>query len=240
MWKSLFALLGWAWSQTFALAVDLTAMEKKWLQGTLPVLRYAQQQQMPLDIIVQPQPTPGASPLAMALINGRCKLVLSMRDNPRAQASLASLPPDLVNPALELMAAHELGHCRRNLAGAWQKVPAGFLAAEAQAENLAENKARLNEPPFPLVSDDAQQRAERREEGYGDLVGLAWTAQQHPTLYPELHAWLLAWRLAESAPGSSHDTLQWLQLAAQRQAFAPGRLFEVASVLWILGLTQSP
>ena len=36
--------------------------------------------------------------------------------------------------------------------------------------------------------------AARREEGYGDLVGLAWTAERHPQHYDRLHAWLVAER----------------------------------------------
>ena len=36
--------------------------------------RYKQQ----LDIMVQPQPAPGETPLGMAFVAGRCKLVLSM------------------------------------------------------------------------------------------------------------------------------------------------------------------
>lgn len=240
MWKSLLALAGLVLSHTLALALDLTATEKQWLQASLPVLRYAHQQQMPLDVIVQPQPTPGVSPLAMAFIDGRCKLVLSMRDNPQVATALATVPTDLVNPVIELMAAHELGHCRRSLAGGWQKMPAGFLAAEAHAETLAENKALQYEPPFPLTVEDAEQRAERREEGYGDLVGLAWTARQHPALYERVYAWLVASRTADATPGGSHDTLLWLKLAPQRKDFAPASLFEAASLLWVLGLTQSP
>jgi len=38
---------------------------------------------LPLDIVVQPQPTPGKAPLALAFVDGRCKLVLSMRENPK-------------------------------------------------------------------------------------------------------------------------------------------------------------
>jgi hypothetical protein len=162
-----------------------------------------------------------------------------MRDNPQVDKALATVPADLVSPVIELMAAHELGHCRRSLAGAWQKMPTGFLAAEAHAETLAENKALLNEPPFPLPIEDAEQRAERREEGYGDLVGLAWTARQHPALYERVYTWLVASRSDDSTPGSSHDTLHWLKLAARRDSFAPTSLFEAASVLWVLGLTQS-
>ncbi len=240
MWKSLLALASLVVSHTLVQAIELTSTEKQWLQAALPVLRFAQQQQIPLDVVVQAQPTPGASPMGMAIVQGRCKLVLSLRDNPQVEAALAKVPADLVQPVIELIVAHELGHCRRSLAGVWMKVPAGFLAAEAHAENLAEKKALQNEPPFPLVTEDAEQRSERREEGYGDLVGLAWIAQHHPTVYARVYAWLVASRSAVSAPGSSHDTLVWLKLAARREALAHGSLFEAASVLWMLGLTQNP
>ena len=57
--------------------------------------------------------------------------------------------------------------------------------------------------------------ASRREEGYGDLVGLAWTAERHPQHYARLHAWLLAERSRDLVPGSPHDTLAWVRLAAR-------------------------
>ena len=48
-----------------ARAVDLTPIERTWLEAALPVLSFARQQALPLDIIVQPQPTPGQTPLGM-------------------------------------------------------------------------------------------------------------------------------------------------------------------------------
>ena len=239
MWKSLLALTSLVAAHTLVQALEPTAAEKQWLQASLPVLRFAHQQQMPLDVIVMLQPKPGASPVAMGMINKRCKLVFSIRDNPHAAQALAHLPDDLVNPVIELMAAHELGHCRRGLAGSWQKMPRDILAAEAHAETLAENNALQQQPPFMPPSVDAEQRAERREEGYGDLVGLAWTARQHPALYPRIHAWLLATREIDNTPGSSHDTMHWIKLAEQQEAFAPTSIFEAASVLWVSGLKQS-
>ena len=96
-------------------AADLTPTELRWLKGAWPVIAFAKDAGLPLDIIVQPQPTPGAAPLALAYVDGRCKLVLSMRGNSEATASLERIEPDLRDAALELMAAHELGHCRRYL-----------------------------------------------------------------------------------------------------------------------------
>src|SRR4051812_5799124 len=107
-------------------AADLSPTETRWLKGAWPVIAFAKEAKLPLDIVVQPQPSPGAAPLALAFVDGRCKLVLSMRGNPEAEASLDRIDPDLLDAALELMAAHELGHCRRYLDGAWYSLPAGF------------------------------------------------------------------------------------------------------------------
>ncbi|HSV47611.1 MAG TPA: hypothetical protein VLJ58_17620, partial [Ramlibacter sp.] len=160
MWKYLAGLCaGWLACGP-GLAAELSPTELRWLQGAQPVLAFAKAQQLPLDIIVQPQPTPGAAPLALAFVDGRCKLVLSMRGNPEAQATLDRITPALLAPTLELMAAHELGHCRRYLDGAWYSLPAGFTPAEPAAL------------PATLRAAYADMQAARREEAFGDLVGL--------------------------------------------------------------------
>src|SRR5262245_35718350 len=99
-----------------ARAAALTPTETRWLKGAWPVIDYAKRAGMPLDIVVQPQDSDGVAPLSMAYVGERCKLVLSMRGNPEAQATLQRLEagdPALVDATLELMAAHELGHCHR-------------------------------------------------------------------------------------------------------------------------------
>jgi hypothetical protein len=221
---TLFALLA-ALSSPAARAADLTALETRWLQGIAPVVMHARELALPLDLVVQPQDTPGAPPLALAFVDGRCKLVLSMRGNPEARRQIDTLPPALRAAALELMAAHELGHCRRYLDGAWTHVPAGFVAAKV---------------PDGLAADLQQawldMRSTRREEGYGDLAGLAWTRERHPELYAQLHAWLVAERSAELIPGSHHDRLDWLALAADPAALQGASMFEAASRLWLRGL----
>jgi len=209
-----------------AQATDLTPLETRWLQGIWPVVLHARQVlALPLDLVVQPQDAPGAAPLALGFVDGRCKLVLSMRGNPEGQRQIEAIAPALLGPTLELMAAHELGHCRRYLDGAWTRVPAGFVAA------------RLPE----TLSPDLQQawlamRSTRREEGYGDLVGLAWTRERHPALYARLHAWLVAERSAALIPGSHHDTLDWLALAREPGSFEGAALFEAADRVWQRGL----
>ncbi len=207
-------------------AADLTATESRWLKGAWPVVTFAKAARIPLDVVVQPQPTPGASPMALAFVDGRCKLVLSMRGNPEAQATIERIPADLVDPALELMAAHELGHCRRYLDGAWFHLPAGFSAAVPE---------RLSPDLQAAVS---HMHAVRREEGYGDLVGLAWAEQRYPAQYRRLHAWLLTERARHLMPGSHHDTLVWLRLAAQGTASVDPSIFVRSTLLWTAGLTD--
>lgn len=207
-------------------AAELTPLETRWLQGAWPVIQHAQQVlRLPLDVVVQPQDAPGAAPMALAFVDGRCKLVLSMRGNPTGQRQLDAVAPALRDATLELMAAHELGHCRRYLDGAWYSVPAGFVAAGLPAQ----------------LSADLQQawqdmRSTRREEGYGDLVGLAWTRERHPALYAELHAWLVAERQAQRLPGSHHDTLDWLDLARDPGALGGLPMFDAATAVWQRGL----
>jgi hypothetical protein len=221
--------LGWVLAASAAggnaAAAELTPTEQRWLQGAWPVVQHARQQGLPLDIVVQPQASSGRAPLALGFVGGRCKLVLSMRGNPDAEATLSRIAPDLLDATLELMAAHELGHCRRWLDGAWSGLPAGFAAAEP--EGLSPDRLR--------AWQDMQ--AARREEGYGDLVGLAWTQQRHPALFARLHAWLLAERLHERTPGSPHDTVAWVRLAADGQKLAGATPFDGADALWQAGLT---
>ncbi|HWH84209.1 MAG TPA: hypothetical protein VNU71_18420 [Burkholderiaceae bacterium] len=195
-------------------AADLTPTEQRWLQGAWPLVTYAKSIGMPLDIVVQPQDSPQAAPLAMAFIDGRCKLVLSMRGNPQATDTLRDTEPELLDATLELMAAHELGHCHRYLEGAWFQKPAGFEAGADAPRGAA---------------------AARREEGYGDLVGLAWIRAHHPELYGRLHAWLLNERETDHTPGSAHDTVAWVRLARDPASLGAGSLFDAPRDLWARG-----
>lgn len=204
---------------------DLTAMETRWLEAGWPVLQHAQAQQLPLDVVVQPQATPGHAPLAMGFVDGRCKLVLSMRGNPAAGEALAAMPHELQALLIEAITAHEIGHCWRYVQGAWHALPAGFAEA-----------------PLPDAADDLQRdlramQRTRREEGFADLVGLAWTLRHHPDRYAEVHAWFVQYRGQPALPGSHHDTLAWLRLATERAAFEPSAtLFEQAMTPWRRGL----
>ena len=207
------------------LAGGLTETETRWLRGVWPVVSQARADRLPLDIVVQPQPAPDAVPLALGFVDGRCKLVLSLRGNPAAAHALAGLEPELIDPALELMAAHELAHCRRHLDGAWALPPAGFSPPAVPA-GLASG----------LRDGYAAMQATRREEAFADLVGLAWTQLRHPQRYVRLHAWLTGLRSAERLPGSHHDTLPWVMLARDGAALTGLSIFASAAALWRAGL----
>jgi hypothetical protein len=226
VWKTISGFVVAALTSSACFAADLSAIEMRWLQGVWPVVTHAKGAQIPLDIVVQPQPAPGAAPLALAFVDGRCKLVLSMRGNPEAQATLDRIEPALLDATLELMAAHELGHCQRYLDGAWYGVPAGFVASLPPALSADVRAAWVD------------MQAARREEGYGDLVGLAWTQQHHPQLYEPLHAWLLAQRATDLIPGSHHDTLVWVRLARNGVVPADASLLSAVATLWAAGLAS--
>ena len=224
VWKFILGFVAAAIAASACSASELTPSEQRWLRGIWPVIEFARQAQLPLDIVVQPQATPGHAPLALAFVDRRCKLVLSMRGNAQAQATLERIEPDLLDATLEMMAAHELGHCRRYLDGAWYGVPAGFIANEPQGLGPT------------LRAAYASMQAARREEGYGDLVGLAWTRQRHPQQYTRLHAWLVAERSTDLVQGSHHDTLAWVRLAEHGFALGHPSIFIGAAALWAEGL----
>jgi len=214
------------------LAADFSDTELRWLSGIWPVVSHARAAKLPLDIVVQPQPTPGLTPLGMAFVDGRCKLVLSMRGNAKAQATLDRIEPALLDVALELMAAHELGHCHRYLQDAFDMLPAGFTAAQPPAELDPDLHAAY-----------LAMKATRREEAYGDLVGLAWTKQQHPQRYAAVYAWLLAERSHEVIQGTDHDTRAWLRLnvdglrlGADGHPLDEASLFDAVDAAWLQGL----
>jgi len=223
MVKPLWFSLLWA-AAPWAGAAELTEMETRWVQAGWPVVQYARQQQLPLDIVVQPQPAPGHAPLAMGFVDGRCKLVYSMRGNAEAEAMLAGAAPDLAPLLIEVMTAHELGHCWRYVQGAWHAVPAGFVDATPQTDATLQRQIQ-------------DMRATRREEGFADLVGLAWAARAHPAQYAMVQGWLERVRADDTPAGSHHDTLAWVRRARDLAAFTPAATpFEQVHGLWRQGL----
>ena len=214
---------------TFPLhAAELTAQEKRWLHAAAPVLSYSQQLKLPVDIIVQPKAKAGDVPLAMGFANGRCKLVLSMRGNPDAENVLAGVPEADQDLLIEAMAAHELAHCWRYAEGAWHALPAGFVEVGEETAQDAE-----------LLAASKAMRETRREEGYADLVALAWIQRSHPQDYARVHGWLAKVRGNVAVPRSGHDTRVWVKLAENGEQFgAAATPFEAASTVWREGLLR--
>jgi hypothetical protein len=165
----------------------------------------------------------------MGFDNGRCKLVLSMRGNPLAESTLADIPASQLGPVVEAMTAHEVAHCWRNVQGIWHKLPAGFVESRESTTNSKE----INEQWQDM-------QATRREEGYADLVGLAWTQAHHPEQYAAVHAWFEQMRQHQPVEGGYHDTRIWIRLARNGSAFGTtGTPFERARSLWQKGLLSN-
>jgi hypothetical protein len=207
-------------------AAELTTLEKRWLDAAGPVLAYSQQLKLPLDITVQPQPRPGDVPLAMGFDKGRCKLVMSLRNNPDAETLLAGIPEAQQGALIEAMAAHEIAHCFRYAQGAWHALPAGFVeVGDEQASDTS------------LLAASKAMRETRREEGFADLAALAWTRHSNPDAYARVYRWLAGVRDRVAVPRSGHDTRAWVRLADDGAAF--GKLeapFDDVDGLWRKGL----
>lgn len=220
-----FSLLpAWALAQS-----ALTETETRWLRAGAGVVAYAKHSGLPVDIVVQPEARPEDVPLAMGFQNRRCKLVLTLRGNPDAEVILASIAPEQQALMIEAMMAHELGHCWRYSQGEWLKLPGGFVESDVKFTG------------DPALAETARSlRDTRREEGFSDLVALAWMRAQHPAQYGAVYAWMQQVRGKHSDGFGSHDTLDWLALAADREVFAEaGNPFESADNLWRRGLSRS-
>jgi hypothetical protein len=190
------------------------------------VLSFAREHGLPLDVVVQPQPAPGQTPMGMAFVDGRCKLVLSMRGNAEAQATLDRMPPDLLGPIVESIAAHELAHCWRHLQQDWGTLPSGLKEVTIGGGVTAEQ--------IKLLRDMWQTR---REEAYADMVGLAWTLKHHRGRFADVHAWYVQYRADQAIDTGPHDTRRWVRLAADAARFPPAAtVFEQAEPVWIAGL----
>ncbi len=209
-----------------AFAAELTSMETRWLTAGLSVINYAKQElRLPVDITVQPQAHANDVPVALGYHDGRCKLVLSLRGNAHAEDILASVPEARRALMIEAMFAHEIAHCWRYAQGAWHQTPSGFAQGGTQpAQTLQQT---------------------RREEGFADLVALAWTQQRHPQHYADVAAWMRQVRAPAAAATNAaaavdtHRTMAWLQLAPTGAAFNSRLpLFDQAGSLWRQGLAN--
>lgn len=207
-------------------AAQLTPQETRWLRAAAPVLDYARSIDLPVDVIVQPKADAGDVPLAMGFARGRCKLVLSMRGNSDAEKVLGGVAAHEQPLLIEAMAAHELAHCWRYARGEWNALPAGFV--ETGTETARDPR---------LLAASKAMRETRREEGFADLVALAWIQRTRPAEYARVHGWLSGVRGSVATPRSSHDTRTWVGLAADGGRFDSGASpFAAAGALWRQGL----
>jgi ADP-ribose pyrophosphatase YjhB (NUDIX family) len=210
-----------------AQAAELTALEGRWLEAAAPVLVYSHTLKLPIDIIVQPQAGATDVPLAMGYEGGRCKLVLSLRGNPQAEAVFSDVAQESQGELIEAMAAHEIAHCWRHAKGAWNALPAGFV--EIGEETASDGS---------LLAIARALRESRREEAYADLAALAWTRHNHPDAYARVHGWLAKVRAGQT-PRGGHDTRAWVALARDGSRFGNADTpFEDAAPLWREGLLQ--
>ncbi len=210
-------------SSSFASAAPLTDMETRWLTAGSAMLKYAKQDlKLPIDIIVQPTGKPTDVPLALGFQDGRCKLVLTMRNRTNVEDILSTVPAEQQPLMIEAMFAHEIGHCWRYAQGVWHELPAGF--EESAGEAAHDHTQELQET--------------RREEGFADLAALAWIQHRHPEQYAAVADWMRKVREPSSASaGVSHTTMAWLQLAPTGAVFdAELPLFEQAGSVWRQGL----
>jgi len=209
---------------------DLTQTEQRWLDGATPPLSWALKQGLPIDIVVLPQAQPGAAPIAMGYVDGRCKLVFAMRGNPAAESTLQSIPAPLLQATLEAMTAHEIGHCQRHRSGTFDSLPAGLSDKPDAIET--------RQPTAELQAMAREMRITRREEAFADLVGLAWTHARNVAQFPQVLAWFDAAR-SDETPRGFHDTRHWLALAHQPEAFAgDASPIDQAAALWQHGLVD--
>jgi hypothetical protein len=215
----------------FGASPELTATEQRWLAGATPVVAWALHQGMPLEVLVLPQAKAGDAPLALGYTDeGGCQLVFAMRGNPAAEQTLQAIPPALLQPVLEAMTAHEIGHCWRHRDGAFSRLPTGF--------NDSPDAIESRQPTAELAAIAREMRVTRREEAFADLVGLAWTRRHHADNWVDVLAWFDHARADETERGF-HDTRHWLKLAHEPQAFTSDEgPFQQAMVLWRRGLAD--
>ena len=223
MFKSLLIVTITLFPALATAGAKLTEMEMRWLKAAAPVLAYSQRIKLPIDIIVQPLARATDVPLAMGFVNGRCKLVLSMRGNPDAEKVLDAVPHAARGVLMEAIAAHEIAHCWRYAQGVWHALPTGFTESGKRDPALHGETAAL--------------RNTRREEGFADLVALAWTKRHHPERYAQVYAWLSGVRNDQPVDGGGHDTRAWVKLARDGSVFRQSATpFDDASEAWSQGL----
>ncbi|PWF49411.1 hypothetical protein [Massilia glaciei] len=188
------------------------AGEAQWIAAAGRVVAFGQAEGLPVVLHVERGPgLPGHTPIGLWTENGRCRLVVSARDNPSARRLTELVDPAYLELFLEGAAVHELGHCHRRLNG----YPA-------------------NEKLLPIAKSigfirDWFNRRVRTEEAFADMTEVAWLARYHPESFEAMIGQITRVRTRFLEP--KHDTLPWLAAAlADGPADAGGDLFALAAV----------
>ncbi len=186
------------------------ASEAQWIAAAQKGVEFGKAHGLAIELLVERgNGLSGHTPIGVWNENGRCTLVVSVRDNPTADRLSAMIAPELQQLFLDGAAIHEVAHCYRRLNGQY-----------------------TSRKPLPIVAWIAPVRAwfTRRilaEEVFADMAETAWLARYHPDRYDAMLAAIQKVRTAFREP--KHDTLPWLEIArAEGPRDAPGDLFLLA------------
>jgi hypothetical protein len=189
------------------------ASEAQWIAAAEQAVAFGKAQGLNIELKIEAGAgLSGHTPLGLWNEDGRCTLVVSVRDNPTAGRLSAMIAPELLELFLAGAAIHEVGHCYRRLNGMY-----------------------TSRKPHALIAWMAPVRAwfTRRiltEEVFADMTEVAWLARYHPDRFDAVLGEILKVRTRFREP--KHDTLPWLELArAAGPNDAPGDLFLLADKL---------
>ncbi|KAI1698399.1 hypothetical protein Ddc_19123 [Ditylenchus destructor] len=175
-----------------AMAAGLTPLEQRWIAGMTPVLKQAKADAVPLDVVVA---------AAGRARRGAAGAGLSRRSlQAGAEPARQSRGRGHADPAAHRSGGRGTGADGRSrtrtlppLSGRRVVRAAGGFAAARAPEGLSEDSQRAY----------LSMKSTRREEGYGDLVALAWTARRHPERYARCTA---AERRAPARPAAGQSS----------------------------------
>jgi hypothetical protein len=169
--------------------------ESRWIAAAEYAVAFGRSQGLPIELQVQSgdQLSQGHTPIGIWSEQGKCTVVISVRDNPTARRLTDQIDEELVDLFLTGAAIHEVGHCYRRL-----------------------NGYPHNEKLLPIVANigpvrDWFNRRIRTEEAYADMYEIAWLARYHPERFDAMLSQIL--RVRTYFREAKHDTLAWLELA---------------------------
>lgn len=209
-WRPAFASMALALVCSGQPAVANAVSEQQWVDAARHAVAFGKAHG--LDIVLEVESGNGLSghtPIGVWNENGRCTLVVSVRDNPTARRLEALIDPALLDLFLKGAAMHEVGHCYRRL-----------------------NGYPHNEKLLPVVAWIGPVRSWfsrriRTEEVFADMTEIAWLARYHPDHYDAMVEQIQRVRRRFLEP--KHDTLAWLDIARRDGAIdADGNIFAVA------------